>query len=97
LNKGWSSFCFLDASIRCLGIPKAVSSFFTDNFVGNCCCKLIDLIMKLVYYNDIQVRWRYYQKVINQTGLSLSDIMDLLDIFLRPVFDSLLSGNNLNK
>jgi len=56
-----------------------------------------DRIIKLADDNDIQVRWRYFQKAINQTGLSLSDVMSLLDSFLRPVFDSLLSGNSLNK
>jgi predicted nucleotidyltransferase component of viral defense system len=52
-------------------------------------------IIKLADDNDIQVRWRYFQKAINQTGLSLSIVMRLLDSFLRPVFDSLLSGNAL--
>jgi predicted nucleotidyltransferase component of viral defense system len=52
-------------------------------------------IMKLVGDNDIQVRWRYFQKTINQTGLSLSDVMALIGGFLYPVFDSVLSGNSL--
>ena len=53
--------------------------------------------IKLADDNDIQVRWRYFQKALNQTRLSLSDIMGFLDSFLRPIFDSLLSGNSLNK
>jgi len=54
-------------------------------------------IIKLADDNDIQVRWRYFQKALNQTRLSLSDIMGLMDSFLRPIFDNLLSGNSLNK
>jgi len=54
-------------------------------------------IIKLADDNDIQVRWRYFQKTINQTGLPMSDVIGLLDIFLCPIFDSLLSGNKLNK
>jgi predicted nucleotidyltransferase component of viral defense system len=64
------------------------TSISTDSFAR---------IIKLADDNDIQVRWRYFQKAINQTGLSLSDVMRLLDSFLRPVFNSLLSGNSLNK
>lgn len=52
-------------------------------------------ILKLVEDNDIQVRWRHFQKTINQTGLSLSDVMKLIDTFLRPVFDAVLSGDPL--
>ncbi|MDR2718078.1 MAG: nucleotidyl transferase AbiEii/AbiGii toxin family protein [Treponema sp.] len=52
-------------------------------------------IVKLADDNDIQMRWRYFQKVLNQTGLALSDVMGLLDSFLHPIFDSLLSGNSL--
>ena len=49
-------------------------------------------ILQLADNNDIQVRWRYFQKTINQTGLSLSEVMRLIDGFLHPVFDSLVSG-----
>jgi predicted nucleotidyltransferase component of viral defense system len=52
-------------------------------------------ILKLADDNDIQFRWRYFQKTINQAGLSLSDVMNLIDSFLRPVFDGILSGNSL--
>jgi predicted nucleotidyltransferase component of viral defense system len=55
-----------------------------------------DRIMKLADDNDVQVRWRYFQKSINQSGVSLSDVFGLLDSFLRPIFDNLLSGNILN-
>jgi len=49
-------------------------------------------ILQLADNNDIQVRWRYFQKTINQTGLSLSEVMYLIDGFLHPVFDSLVDG-----
>jgi predicted nucleotidyltransferase component of viral defense system len=51
-----------------------------------------DRVLQLADDNDIQVRWRYFQKTINQTGLSLSEVMFLIDKFLHPVFDSLVSG-----
>ena len=47
-------------------------------------------IIQLADNHDIQVRWRYFQKTINQTGLSLSEVMSLIDKFLHPVFDSLV-------
>jgi len=54
-------------------------------------------ILELVENHDIQVRWRYFQKTINQTGLPLSEVMRLFDSFLHPVFDSLVSGKNLTR
>ena len=51
-----------------------------------------DNVIQLADNSDIQVRWRYFQKTINQTELSLSDVMSIIDIFLHPVFDSLVSG-----
>jgi hypothetical protein len=56
-----------------------------------------DRIMKLTDDNDIQTRWRYFQKAINQIGLSMFEVLSLIDSFLRPIFNSLLSGNSLNK
>jgi hypothetical protein len=53
--------------------------------------------LKLVNDSDIQVRWRHFQKTIPQTGLSLSDVMSLIDDFLHPVFDGVLSGACLEK
>ena len=47
-------------------------------------------VLELADNHDIQVRWRYFQKTINQTGLSLSEVMSLIDKFLHPVFDSLV-------
>jgi len=69
-------------------LKKRKTGISTDSF---------DRIIKLADDNDIQARWRYFQKAINQTGLYLSDVMGLMDSFLRPVFSSLLSGNSLNK
>jgi predicted nucleotidyltransferase component of viral defense system len=50
-----------------------------------------DRVLQLTDNNDIQVRWRYFQKTINQT-LALSEVMHLIDKFLHPVFDSLIVG-----
>jgi len=49
-------------------------------------------VLQLAYNHDIQVRWRYFQKTINQTGLSLPDVMSLIDRFLHPVFDTVILG-----
>jgi predicted nucleotidyltransferase component of viral defense system len=47
-------------------------------------------VLRLVDDHDIQVRWRYFQRTINQTGIALSDVMELIDIFLRPVFEAIV-------
>jgi len=54
-------------------------------------------MLQLADNNDIQVRWRYFQKTINQAGLSFPELMKLIDIFLHPVFDSLISGKAYTK
>jgi predicted nucleotidyltransferase component of viral defense system len=51
-----------------------------------------DRVLRLADNHDIQVRWRYFQKTLNKVGLSLSEVMCLIDKFLHPVFDSLISG-----
>jgi predicted nucleotidyltransferase component of viral defense system len=56
-----------------------------------------DRILQLVDDNDIQVRWRYFQKTINQAGLFLPKVMRLIDIFLHPVFESLVLGEIYTK
>jgi hypothetical protein len=74
---------------------KAAISETLKNRKTNISLDSFDRIINLAEDNNIQVRWRYFQKAINQTGLSLSEVMGMLDSFLRPVFDSLLSGNAL--
>nr|AGS53535.1 hypothetical protein [uncultured bacterium contig00062] len=59
--------------------------------------KSFDQVLQLADNNDVQVRWRYFQKTINQTGLSLSEVMVLIDSFLNPVFASLVSGDDFIK
>jgi predicted nucleotidyltransferase component of viral defense system len=54
-----------------------------------------DRMVQLVNDKDIQVRWRYFQRTINQTGLSLSDVMTLINSFLRPVFNSIIANTHL--
>jgi predicted nucleotidyltransferase component of viral defense system len=56
-----------------------------------------DRVIGLADDRDIQVRWRYFQKTINRTGLPLSGVMPLIDTFLRPVFASVVSGDELSK
>ena len=56
-----------------------------------------DHMIQLADNKDIQVRWKYFQKTINQTELFLSDVMSVIDRFLHPVFDSLISGKNHTK
>jgi predicted nucleotidyltransferase component of viral defense system len=54
-------------------------------------------LVQLADNNDIQVRWRYFQKTINKVGLFLPEVMCLIDKFLHPVFDSLISGEIYTK
>ncbi|MDR0320494.1 MAG: nucleotidyl transferase AbiEii/AbiGii toxin family protein [Treponema sp.] len=56
-----------------------------------------DRVLQLADDNDIQARWQYFQKTVNQTGLSLSEVMHLIDKFLHPVFVSLVLGEDLSK
>jgi len=56
-----------------------------------------DRILTLADDNGIQTRWRYFQKTINQTGLTLSEVMRLIDDFLHPVYNSLVSGEAYTK
>jgi predicted nucleotidyltransferase component of viral defense system len=48
-------------------------------------------ILQLADNHDIQVRWRYFQKTINQTELPLFEVMRLIDKFLHPIIDSLIT------
>jgi hypothetical protein len=54
-------------------------------------------VLQLADNNDIQVRWRYFQKTINKVDLSLPDVMGLIDKFLHSVFNSLISGEIYSK
>jgi hypothetical protein len=74
----------IGASLLAETLRNRKTDFDTDSFKR---------ILKLVDDSDIQVRWRYFQKTINQTGLSLSDVMRLIDEFLHPVFDSVVNRN----
>jgi predicted nucleotidyltransferase component of viral defense system len=53
-------------------------------------------IMSLVDDNDIQIRWRHFQKTIGQAGLLLPDIFALMDRFLHPVFQAVLENRVLS-
>ena len=56
----------------------------------------LDRILRLADNPSTQVRWRYFQKTI-QENQSLSEIMQTLDIFLRPICEAIISGTKLTK
>jgi predicted nucleotidyltransferase component of viral defense system len=51
-------------------------------------------LIRLADNRDIQVRWQYFQKTINQTGLLLTDVMRLINGFLSPVVNSIVFSEN---
>ena len=54
-------------------------------------------LLQLAENKDIQIRWRHFQKTINQISLSLLEVISLIDIFLHPVFDSLVLKEKYDK
>ena len=83
----------------------------TFNFDGSKLCKALketlrnrkteynkesfDHVLQLADSHDIQVRWRYFQKTINQTGIALSEVISLIDKFLCTIFESVMSGDTM--
>ena len=57
----------------------------------------LDRILHLVNDSTILVRWRHFQKTMRIDELSLFDIMQTFDIFLRPICEAIISGSELSK
>jgi predicted nucleotidyltransferase component of viral defense system len=57
----------------------------------------LDHILHLETVTDIKTRWRYFQKTIHREGLELSSILYSIDVFLRPVCESVVSGSGFTK
>ena len=55
----------------------------------------LDRVLQLVNEPVIQVRWRHFQKIMPDNKLSFPEIMQTIDIFLRPVCEALISGTEL--
>ena len=55
----------------------------------------LDRIVQLADDAAIQVRWKHFQKVMPENIMSLSDIMQTLEIFLRPVCETVILGTVL--
>jgi len=55
----------------------------------------LDKISQLVNEPVIQVRWRHFQKIMPENKLSFPEIMQTINIFLRPVCEALISGTEL--
>ena len=51
----------------------------------------LDRILRLADDNTIQVRWRYFQKLIQGNELLLPEIMRTLEVFLRPICNAVIS------
>jgi predicted nucleotidyltransferase component of viral defense system len=56
-----------------------------------------DRIISLADDNDIQVRWRYFLKTVLQKGLSFTDVMHGITVFLRPVYEVVITGGEFSK
>ena len=52
----------------------------------------LDRILQLVDDTAIQVRWRHFQKVMQGNTIPLSEIMQVLEVFLRPICEAVISG-----
>jgi predicted nucleotidyltransferase component of viral defense system len=55
----------------------------------------LDRIVQLADDVTIQVRWKHFQKIIPENIFSLSDILQTLNIFLRPVCEAVIFGTVL--
>jgi hypothetical protein len=55
----------------------------------------LDRIIQLTDDVTIQVRWKHFQKIIPENIFSLSDILQTLNIFLRPVCEAVIFGTVL--
>jgi len=76
-----------DGSTLCKALKETLQNRKTEYNENS-----FDRVLQLADNHDIQVRWRYFQKTIGQTGITLPEVMSMIDRFLHPVFDSLVSG-----
>lgn len=56
----------------------------------------LDRVIGLAQNKDIQVRWRQYFRRLKLDELSLDSVMEAIDSFLRPIWDSMLQGTMPN-
>lgn len=56
----------------------------------------LDRVISLAQNKDIQVRWRQYFRRLKLDELSLDSVMEGIDSFLRPIWDSMLQGTTPN-
>ena len=82
------------------------------NFDGSKLCKAIKLtfmnrkteithdslnnIILLESNNDMKVRWRYFLKTINEKELEFSDVIKIINKFLKPVLDSIVLNETIH-
>ena len=57
----------------------------------------LDRILRLTDDAAIQVRWRNFQKTMQIKEITLSEIMQTLTVFLRPICEAIISNSALNK
>ena len=57
----------------------------------------LDKIVRLADDPAIQVRWRHFQKIIHGNDTSLNEVIGIIDIFLRPVCEAIITGTVLKK
>jgi 2-hydroxy-3-keto-5-methylthiopentenyl-1-phosphate phosphatase len=44
---------------------------------------------------DMQIKWRYFLKTIKDRELPFEDVINKIEKFLRPVWDAIVSENEL--
>jgi len=54
-------------------------------------------IMQLVEDPDMQTKWKYFLKTVKSETLSLADAIDMIRMFLEPVFDAIIEDTKWQK
>lgn len=57
----------------------------------------LNRIIQLIEDNNIQVRWRHFQKIMPKNIMSFSEIIKIIEVFLRPVCEAIISGKKFHK
>ena len=52
-------------------------------------------VLALVNDESMQVKWRYFLKTLGNPGISFYEVMAGIDVFLSPVWQSLINGEEL--
>lgn len=51
----------------------------------------------LINDTDMKMKWKYFLKSIKDSDLEFAAVIELMTLFLEPVYDSILAGNEWQK